>query len=526
MKLIRYILFFTSVFFGLILLNAQEVSKNDISQAIKHYKAGIKKYEKGEYAVAIAEYKDAVKLDPNYADAFNNMGYSYYRLGDYKNAISVYNITLSIQPDHKYAKSNKNLAQFCMAKQMSDSGNTQGALHYYLEAINTDPNDVESYNNLAISYLKLENYDLAIENLDMALMIKPDFELAKNNKANVYCKLGAKKIKFGDIKGAINAYQSAITSSPNFIESYNGIAEIYVKLEDYNMAIIYLDKALAISPYSEMTKENRALVYLKRGTKKAESGDNQGAVSDFMESIVSNPYCEEVYVKAAAAYIKLNNQKQSELCNEKALKIKGEIIKRNEAKEYYSEGTKKYASQNYKEAIIDYTKAISIFPDYFEAYNDRGSAYNLIRKSNKAIADFKKALEINPNYSIAQTNKELVQQYKRERFDNAMDLITSGLNVASNTLNLVNGINNPNEIIPSTTQTLKPNVSKSTPHTDKVLCSNCMGSTWDPNPTSTGTFGLDNKTDKRCDICGRYTIHTHKKCIRCHGTGYETKMVR
>jgi tetratricopeptide (TPR) repeat protein len=448
------------------LLNAQEVSRKDISQATKHYKIATKKYEKGEYALAIAEYKEAVKLNPNYADAFNDMGYSYSKLGDYENSISSYNMALSIKPDHTLSKNNKKIAQFNKAHTLSDAGDQQGSLPYYLAAINTDPNYVEAYNDLAIAYLKLENYDLAIANLDMALTVKPDYELARNNKADVYCKQGTKKINSGDTQGAISSYLEAISTSPNYIESYNGIAIAYLKQEDYNMAIIQLDKALAISPYSEMTKENRALAYLKRGTKKAKTGDNQGAVSDFMESIVSNPYSEEVYIKTATAYTKLNNQKQSQLYNEKALKIKDEIVKRNEAKEYYSEGTKKYAAQNYKEAIIDYTKAISIYPDYFEAYNDRGSAYNLIRKSNKAIADFKKALHINPNYSIAQKNKELVEQYKKERFFSVLNLVTSGLSLASSTIDLVSDIKNPSTkdySSPTTIPTVNSNTQSKTP---------------------------------------------------------------
>lgn len=92
---------------------------------------------------------------------------------------------------------------------------------YYLAAINTDPNYVEAYNDLAMAYLKLENYDLAIANLNMALTVNPDYELAKNNKANIYCKQGTLKLKSGDTQGAINAYQNAINSSPNFRESYN-----------------------------------------------------------------------------------------------------------------------------------------------------------------------------------------------------------------------------------------------------------------------------------------------------------------
>lgn len=140
--------------------------------------------------------------------------------------------------------------------------------------------------------------------------------------------------------------------------------------------------------------------------------------------------------------MKLGNQSQSEIYSKKAINIKEIIAKRNEAKVYYSGKLQKYESQNYEETILDYTKAISIYPDYFEAYNDRGSAYNLIRKSNKAIADFKKALQINPNYGVAQKNKELVEQYKTDKFNAVMNLVTTGLNIATNTMNSINNVNN------------------------------------------------------------------------------------
>lgn len=190
---------------------------------------------------------------------------------------------------------------------------------------------------------------------------------------------------------------------------------------------------------------------------------------------------------------------------------------------YYIEATKKYEAQNYSEAILNYTKAINVYPDYFEAYNDRGSAYNFIRKSNKAIADYKKALQINPNYSIAQKNKELVEQYKIDKFNYTMNLVSTGLNVASNTLNMVNNINNTNTKAPASTPNLKTKAPTNSPRQDKVICSYCFGSTWDPIPYDVATFGLDKSTKKQCNICGQYTIHTHKKCVRCHGTGFETK---
>ena len=362
MRTLHFLFLLQFSFFGIFAQNVS-VSKKDLSLAEKHYKSATKKSEKGDYNTAIFEYKEAIKFNPNYIEAYNDMGIAYTKLDDYENTISSYNMALLIKPDYMLSKNNKKIAQFNKASKLLNEGNNQKALSFYLDAINTDPNYVDAYNDLAIAYLRLENYELAIKNLNMALTINPDFNLAKNNKASVYCKLGIKMYNSGDYEGAINSYQEAISSSPSYLESYNNIATTYMKLEDFNMAIVYLDKALAISPYSELTKNNKALAYLKRGTKRAELEDNQNAISDYMESIASNPFCEEPYIKAATTFMKLGNQSQSEIYSKKAINIKEIIAKRNEAKVYYSEATKKYESQNYEEAILDYTKAISIYPD-------------------------------------------------------------------------------------------------------------------------------------------------------------------
>lgn len=44
------------------------------------------------------------------------------------------------------------------------------------------------------------------------------------------------------------------------------------------------------------------------------------------------------------------------------------------AENYYNEGLKKMQLQNYREAIIDFNKAIRLNPKYGKAYNDRAYA--------------------------------------------------------------------------------------------------------------------------------------------------------
>jgi len=418
--------------------NLVEVSKTNMSLAIKHYDKATKISTKGDKTAAILEYKKAITLNPNYIGAYNDMAIAFLNLKDYDSATYYFDMALSIQPAFKLAQKNKSVVFFVQGTDKLNAGDNQGSIPFYQEAINNNPNYQEAYNDMAIAYIRLEKYDLALENLDIALTINPEFKLAQNNKVYVYRKQGTKKRNEEDYQGAITAYQEAININSSFFEVYNDMAIVFMKLDNDKIAMMLLDKALSINPYYELARENKAIIYLKRGTNKLESGDNQGALSDFIESIDSYPFCEEAYTKIAIAFMNLGNLNNSQINSKKALEIKEEIVKRNEAKVYYSEGTKKYGSQNYKDAIQDYTKAVSIYPKYFEAYNDRGSAYYNLREFNTAMDDYKMCLQINPNYSVAQNNIKLIQQYRKDKLAFVVNIVTASAIMLTTAINTIN----------------------------------------------------------------------------------------
>lgn len=52
-------------------------------------------------------------------------------------------------------------------------------------------------------------------------------------------------------------------------------------------------------------------------------------------------------------------------------------------------------------AIADFTKAIKINPNYFEAYYHRAMSFYFLNQYNNAIADFTRAIKINDKYAEA-----------------------------------------------------------------------------------------------------------------------------
>lgn len=75
--------------------------------AIDYFLKGNYDYDTGNCVKAIADYTTSIKLNPSYAQAYNNRAYTYMRLRDYKNALTDLNKALSLNPNYIQALMNR-----------------------------------------------------------------------------------------------------------------------------------------------------------------------------------------------------------------------------------------------------------------------------------------------------------------------------------------------------------------------------------------------------------------------------------
>jgi tetratricopeptide (TPR) repeat protein len=57
-----------------------------------------------------------------------------------------------------------------------DRGNCKEAIAVYAQALALNPNYAEAYNNRAYTYMRMQNYAPALQDLDQALRIRPDLK--------------------------------------------------------------------------------------------------------------------------------------------------------------------------------------------------------------------------------------------------------------------------------------------------------------------------------------------------------------
>lgn len=107
----------------------------------------------------------------------------------------------------------------------------------------------------------------------------------------------------------------------------------------------------------------------------------------------------------------------------------------NDAKAYSDRGVEYAKIGDYDRAIADYSKAITIRPDFVQAYNNRGVSF-LSGKDDpsRAIADYTKAIDLNPRFVYAYLNRSSAYSYIRA-YDSALKdfTVAISLNAASNT---------------------------------------------------------------------------------------------
>ena len=264
-------------------MNGIDKAIEDYSQAIKikpdfpnaYVNRGIVCADKGEYDRAIADFSKAIEIKSDYADAYLGRGAAYGSKDKYDQAIINYDQAIKIKPDYAEAYYNRGTAY-------SNIGNYDRAIADYDQAVKLKPDYAEAYYNRGQEYGKLGQYDQAIADYDQAVKLKPD-------DAEAYSNRGAAYDEKGQYHQAITDYDQAIKIKPDYVKAYYNRGTAYGKLGQYDRAIADFDQAIKIKPDLDMPYYNRAFTYKLKG-------EPDLAIADFEHflKITSNPEMRQI----------------------------------------------------------------------------------------------------------------------------------------------------------------------------------------------------------------------------------------
>lgn len=132
-------------------------SKND--EAIKEYNDGTKYFRKDEYANALPYFEKAVKIDPEFAFAWDNIGVCNRRLGNLDAAIEAYQKSIKLDPTAFTA--NQNIALVYV-----DKKDYKKAIESYNTLAKLDKNNPEVFYGIGLIYYQyLFDYEKGLDNI-------------------------------------------------------------------------------------------------------------------------------------------------------------------------------------------------------------------------------------------------------------------------------------------------------------------------------------------------------------------------
>jgi tetratricopeptide (TPR) repeat protein len=217
-----------------------------------------------------------------------------------------------------------------------------------------------------------------------------------------------------------------------------GMSKLYALLNNSAMADIYLSTAISVDPYLAEAYFMRGIVYRSDfyETGRDESWDI--AVSSFQTCVEQDPEYYSAYIEMGVMYDQVGSDLALDYYNS-ALDIypesqeawydlgmfhqtRGNVdealvayrtlndLDSTWADPYYNQGyVHLLMTQQLDSAIYYFTKATECDPDYFQAYNNLGLAYETNNDLDNAKKSYQRAIEANPDFQLAKDNLNRLQ---------------------------------------------------------------------------------------------------------------------
>jgi len=219
--------------------------------AIAYSNLGVIAQKEGRFADAEAAHVAAIRFQPIFPDAHYNLGIDLQTLGRTADARREYEEALRENPAHERARYNLGML-------LQQTGEVDQAVDQLTTAVRANPNSPEARVALGMAFQRLRRTDDAIAQYREALKLKPDASDARNN-------LGAALVSQGRIEEAIHEYEEAVRLLPGSAMAQTNFGYALAKLGRTEEAERHLHEALRIEPGNQQAHYALANLFQQTG---------------------------------------------------------------------------------------------------------------------------------------------------------------------------------------------------------------------------------------------------------------------
>jgi len=297
------------------------------------------------------------------------------------------------------------------AQDLVQAGRLPEAAGLYHQVLKTEPRHFEALNALGTIYFHNGQFDQAQYLLGEALRLDP-------LHVDGLCLRGISLIRLGRIEDAIASFDRALSIRPDFGEALVNRATALLELRRFGEALAGFDTALAINPGDAVGWNNRGNLFVAMDS-------FEEAVENYDRALAINPGFPEARDNRRKAMSEASRQN------------KGAGV----ARSLCARGIGYIHGKRFTEALACFDEAISVQPDFVEAYSNRATALIGMGRAEEALACFDVALSIDENHAISWNNRgNALAQLKRfeeavESYDKAIGLSPESREAQENRMN-------------------------------------------------------------------------------------------
>ncbi len=257
----------------------------------KFYNKGKMLYEKGEYVKAGLEFKNAIQIDPKYADAYYMLGMVSLRKDDYRGAYEKFSKAVELSPEHWGAQGQ--LGKFLLA-----AGKTDEAMDKVNLILKGDAKNEDALILKAAVMIKKKDSDgaqLFLESIIGRAVRNPDG----------YLMLTSIYLQKGNMQKAEQTLRDGISVNDKAVAVYLALTELYIKQKKMDEAVGIMQKVIEKDPADGRHRFVLASIYWSMG--------KEQQASDILKAFVSaEPSKEERWIQVAQFYNLRNKQADAE----------------------------------------------------------------------------------------------------------------------------------------------------------------------------------------------------------------------
>jgi tetratricopeptide (TPR) repeat protein len=235
----------------------------------------------GNSNAAVSTLQAAVKNDPSQAGAHYQLGLAYQAQGDLQSAEGEWREAIRLNPNMLQAQ--RTLA--LLAMRTGDMGTLETATS---QMISLQPDKPEGYALRAVAYINQKKFQLAQQDIQMAIAVDPTSQLG-------YVQLGNLQFAQTDYAAAALSYQEGLDRDSNSSDALRGLMNSYLAQHQVDRAVAAANAQVAKAP-------NKSEFYNLLGTSLFRAKkDFSGAEAAFGKALLLEPTNTDARLKLAQA---------------------------------------------------------------------------------------------------------------------------------------------------------------------------------------------------------------------------------